>query len=144
MSNFRPLVGIGVIIENTKGEILVGKRKGSHSPFYSIPGGHLEIGETFEEAAQKEVFEETGLKTKGLKVVSITNNLETYREEGVHHVSIILHSKEYIGIPKVIEKDKCEGWLWVSPKKLPQPHFEPSRLGVRCFLEKTFYVNVLT
>jgi hypothetical protein len=29
----RPGVGIGVIIQNSKGEILVGKRKGSHSPF---------------------------------------------------------------------------------------------------------------
>ena len=143
MSKCRPVVGVGVIVENAIGEILVGKRKGSHSPYYSIPGGHLEIGETFEEAAQKEVFEETGLTISRLKVVSVTNNLETYREEGVHHISIILHTKDYIGIPRVIEKDKCEGWLWVAPKKLPEPHFEPSRLGVECFLEKKFYIEGL-
>ena len=57
----RPKVGIGVIIENNENKILIGKRKGSHSPYFSIPGGHLEIGETFEAAAKKEVLEETGL-----------------------------------------------------------------------------------
>jgi len=51
-----PKVGVGIIIQNTKKEILIGKRIGSHAPFYSIPGGHLENGETFEEAAIKEIL----------------------------------------------------------------------------------------
>jgi ADP-ribose pyrophosphatase YjhB (NUDIX family) len=140
MNKTRPSVGVGVIIENALGEILVGKRKGSHSPYYSIPGGHLEMGETFEEAAKKEVFEETGIKVNTSRIISITNNLETYREEGIHHVSVILHTKDYSGIPKVIEKDKCEKWIWVRPNNLPTPHFEPSRLGIRCFLEKKIYI----
>ena len=46
----RSKVGVGVIIQNADGKILIGKRKGSHAPFYSIPGGHLENGESFEEA----------------------------------------------------------------------------------------------
>ncbi|MDN6109542.1 MAG: NUDIX domain-containing protein, partial [Enterobacterales bacterium] len=44
-------VGVGVIIANPQGQILLGKRCGSHAPFWSIPGGHLEEGETFEQAA---------------------------------------------------------------------------------------------
>ena len=32
----RPKVGVGVIIENKEKKILIGKRKGSHSPFYSV------------------------------------------------------------------------------------------------------------
>ena len=62
MNKTRPSVGVGIIIENALGEILVGKRKGSHSPYYSIPGGHLEMGETFEEAAKKEVFEDGAIR----------------------------------------------------------------------------------
>lgn len=43
-----PKVGIGVIIVKDDGHILVGKRKASHTPYWSIPGGHLELGESFE------------------------------------------------------------------------------------------------
>ncbi len=38
---------VGVIVENAQGEVLVGRRTGSHAPKHSIPGGSLEIGENF-------------------------------------------------------------------------------------------------
>ena len=71
----RPNIGIGVIINND-GRILVGKRKGSHAQYYSIPGGHLEMEERFEEAAIKEIKEETNLTIKNPKVFAVTNNIK--------------------------------------------------------------------
>ncbi|NHB68023.1 nucleotide triphosphate diphosphatase NUDT15 [Perlabentimonas gracilis] len=136
----RPKVGVGVIIENKEGQILVGKRKGSHSPLYSIPGGHLELGETFEEAATKEIFEETGLQIFSPSVIAITNNLRTYRNEKVHYVSIILYANQFQGTPTIMEKDKCELWIWVEPLKVPKPHFDASEFAVECFLKKRFYI----
>lgn len=135
----RPRIGVGVIIRNENGQILVGKRKGSHAAFYSIPGGHLEMGESFEGAAIKEVWEETGLRIKNPKVFCVTNNLETFRLEGIHFVSVNLVAESYEGIPKVMEEEKCEGWNWVDPHHLPQPHFDASANAIRCFLEQTFY-----
>lgn len=136
----RPKVGVGVIIENAMGEILVGKRIG-HAPYYSIPGGHLELGETFEAAAIKEVYEETGLIIKEPHVFGVTNNLKTYRLENKHYVSINLYTKKFEGEPKVMEPDKCESWFWVSPSALPQPHFDASEWAVDCYLKKLFYIN---
>ena len=54
----RPQVGIGIIVVNAEGKILVHKRKGNHAPFYSIFGGHVKIGESFEQAAIREAQEE--------------------------------------------------------------------------------------
>ena len=55
MSTPYPRVGVGVILINGQGQVLLGKRKGSHAPYWSIAGGHLELGETFESAAIREV-----------------------------------------------------------------------------------------
>ena len=142
MDSNTPRVGIGIIIENSDGKILVGKRKGSHAPFYSIPGGHLELGETFENAAIREVLEEANLTIKNPKVIAVTNNLTTFKEEGKHYISIILHTKEFSGELKIMEKDKCEEWLWCDPRNLPLPHFDASRLGVQCFLENKVYSGI--
>lgn len=137
--NIRPRVGVGVIIINDKGQVLIGKRQGSHAPYFSIPGGHLEAGETFEHAAIKEIKEETDLDIVDPQVICITNNLRTYKLEGKHYISIILLAKKYSGELKIMEPEKCESWQWVNPKELPQPHFDASEQGIKCFLEGKFY-----
>jgi 8-oxo-dGTP diphosphatase len=135
----RPRVGLGIIITNEEGKILIGKRKGVHAPYYSIPGGNLELGETFEEGAVREIKEETDLDIQEPKVVSVTNNLETFRKEELHYISIILHVTEYSGDLKIMKPEKCEEWLWVDPTELPMPHFDASQMGVKCYLENVCY-----
>jgi ADP-ribose pyrophosphatase YjhB (NUDIX family) len=137
----RPGVGIGVIIQNQSKQILIGKRKGNLAPYYSIPGGHLELGETFEEAAIKEVSEETGLIIRKPKVIAITNNLRTYRQENKHFVSVILFTNEYEGQCSVMEPEKCEEWKWCHLDAIPNPQFDASEYAIECFLKSKFYLE---
>lgn len=135
----KPGVGLGVVIVNNNGEILVGKRKNSHAPYYSIPGGKLDLGESFEEGIIREVKEETNLDIREPEVIAVTNNLGTYKEDGVHFISIILLVKSFSGEPRVMEPEKCDEWLWVNPKKIPLPHFDASQMAIDCYLNKIFY-----
>ncbi len=134
-------IGVGVIIQREDGRILIGKRIGKHAPYYSIPGGKIEVGETFEQAAIREVSEETGLSIFMPKVIGVTNNLETFSRERFHAVSVILASASYDGDVELKEPEACEGWLWADPHRIPEPHFEASAKGVRCHLEKSFYAS---
>ena len=134
-----PRIGIGVIILNHAGQVLIGKREGSHAPYYSIPGGFLETGEPFEAAAIREVKEETGLDIAHPIVVGITNNLQTHKAEGLHVISVCLLAKEFSGTLTLMEPDKCSGWQWCDPSNLPEPHFEASRIAIACYLEWKFY-----
>lgn len=135
----KPKVGLGIVIINHDGKVLIGKRKGAHAPYYSIPGGNLDLGETFEAGAAREVKEETNLDIKKPEVIAVTNNLETYRGEGWHYISIILLVKDFSGELKIMEPEKCAEWLWVDPKNLPLPHFDASRMAITCYLENVFY-----
>lgn len=138
----RPRIGVGVIILNSDGNILVGRRKGSFAQKYSIPGGGIDMGETFENTAIREIKEETNLDIVDPKVIAVTNNLETYREEGKHYISIVLLAKNFSGELKNMEPEKCEDWAWVDPNNLPMPHFDASRLGVQCYLKSSFYEGI--
>lgn len=136
----RPKVGVGVIIQNSANEILIGKRIGSHAPFFSIPGGHLENVESFEAAAIKEVFEETGLIIYSPKVICVTNNIRTYQNEGKHYISVNLFADEFSGQLDVKEKNKCEWWKWFPLNEIPQPQFDASQFAIECFQKKLFYI----
>lgn len=132
-------VGLGVIIRNKEGQILIGKRTGSHAQKYSIPGGGLHIGETFEEGATREAKEETDLNIQNPKVIAVTNNLETFKEEQIHFISIVLLTTRFFGDLKIMEPDKCKKWLWCDPANLPKPHFDASSQAVDCYLKELFY-----
>lgn len=63
-----PRISPVVIVAIRKGkQILLAQGKRSTSGFYSVLAGFVESGETLEQAAQREVFEEVGIKIKNLK-----------------------------------------------------------------------------
>jgi ADP-ribose pyrophosphatase YjhB (NUDIX family) len=59
----------GVIIENSKGEILLQQRKDNGR--WGIPGGAMEIGEKYIDVAKREVFEEVGIEVENLCLFGI-------------------------------------------------------------------------
>ncbi|PHM33066.1 nucleotide triphosphate diphosphatase NUDT15 [Xenorhabdus innexi] len=134
------VVGVGVIIVNDQGEILLGKRAGKHAPYWSIFGGHVDPGETFEECAIREIKEEIGLTIKNPQVYGICNNIQTYREEGKHTVSVCLLAHHPGGEPRLMEPEKCEQLIWCDPANLPEPHFEASRSAIKLWQETKFYL----
>ena len=142
MSIKKPGVGLGVIILNSEGKILIQKRIGSHAQKYSIPGGGLELGETFEEGASREIQEEVGITLKNPQVIAVTNNLETYRTENVHYISVVLIAEAFEGKPKIMEPEKCSELIWCDPTDLPQPHFDASRLAIECYLNDSVYRGI--
>ena len=120
----RPKVGMGVIVLRG-GKILIGERTGNHGAGTSmIPGGHLEFGESFEDAAKREVEEETGLKDlHDLKLVSIGNDIAYDK----HYVSIVFTALSDVGKPYDAEPEKCGNWKWLDPSKIPDTIFLPSK-----------------
>ncbi|GAA5878401.1 hypothetical protein JCM16303_002760 [Sporobolomyces ruberrimus] len=109
-------VGVGCFVVNPKGEFIVGVRKGSHGAgCIQLPGGHLEIGESFEQCAIREVLEETGLDVGGsqgrIKFLTTTNDVFSNEK---HYVTIFVVSEIEGGEPRVTEPEKCESWEWTS------------------------------
>lgn len=138
-----PKVGVSVIIHR-KGpqgnrQVLMGNRTGSHGAgTWSFPGGHLEMGESPRQAAEREVAEETGIKDLWhLEFLSYTNDVfyadELYEDGGrgpyKHYLTLFftatLAAEDlYKEIPN-LEPEKCLGWEWVDAYNLPRPLFLP-------------------
>ncbi|MBN9289093.1 MAG: NUDIX domain-containing protein [Gammaproteobacteria bacterium] len=120
-----PKVGIGVLIFNDEQKILLGKRKNAHGEnTWGPPGGHLEWGESFQECAIRETYEETGLKISNLKVVGVTNDI--FSESNMHYVSIFLKAHCHIGqSAQILEPDKVSVWRWFELSCLPNNLFLP-------------------
>ncbi len=74
----RPIVGIGVVVLRPGGVVLVRRGKPPNLGSWSLPGGAQELGETAEEAARRELAEETGLTVGDLHLAA---NVDTIRRD---------------------------------------------------------------
>ncbi len=113
-SRFNPGIGVGVFILH-QNRILLGQRK--DSGLFGLPGGWLEMGETWEDCASRELNEETGLdmSPECFKHIS-TMNCKCLSER-FHNVSLVMLAEipqdEFFRV-RNREPKKCLGWEWVD------------------------------
>ncbi len=119
----RPKVGTAVFIVRD-GLLLMQRRAGPHGEgTWSVPGGHVEFGETPEETAIRETFEETGVSIRSARIVAITNDV--FDESGKHYVTLWLLA-DGVGneTPRPLH-DETSDVGWFGPDELPSPLFAP-------------------
>jgi len=107
------------VVFNDKGEIaltkLLADDKFGHRDYYELPGGGVQVGETFEQAALREIEEEIGFS--GEIVAEIGQVIDVYnlihRENHNHYFLIKAH--EFVGT-RMEEKEKhlIEKIVWVE------------------------------
>lgn len=71
----RPLIGIGIIVLKPNAALLVRRGRAPAAGEWSLPGGAQELGETAEEAARRELAEETGLAVGPLTLVGYFDSI---------------------------------------------------------------------
>ncbi len=138
-------VGFGVmVIKDSK--ILLGKRhedpekassllKGAGT--WTMPGGKLSFGETFEDGAKRETLEETGIKLNKVKLICVNNDMV----EDAHFVTVGLLSEDFNGEPKVMEPDEITQWRWFDLNNLPSPLYFPSAKVLKNYKTQQFYIS---
>lgn len=97
----RPHVGVGVLLVRDDHLLLVKRKYNPDAGYWSIPGGHLDLGEKVEVAAVREVFEETGFKVQVSKLAGIIDKI-MYDKEGkieYHYVLVNYFVEQIEGDP---------------------------------------------
>ena len=72
----RPYVGVGVVVLRGDEVLLAQRGKWPRKFTWSIPGGAQEIGETVQDAALREVREETGLEIEIVGLIDVVDSIQ--------------------------------------------------------------------
>jgi ADP-ribose pyrophosphatase YjhB (NUDIX family) len=135
----RPLivVGAGTIVLNEQNQVLLGHR--TDNCFWGIPGGAMELGESLEQTARRELLEETGLQAGNLELLSVFSGKEFFYEyphgDQIYNVAAIYLTRE---VHSFLAADKTEtselGYFHI--RDLPMENGPVERAMFRLLQEK--------
>jgi len=111
-----PEATVGALIVNDKGEILL-VRSYKWGNKYTVPGGHIELGERSEAAIKREVKEEVGLDIEPVKLLLV--------QEAIFPVDYVKHEHyifmDYLCRSKSsavkVDREEIQEYLWVEPDR---------------------------
>lgn len=109
-----PLVGVGVVVFNARGEVLLVQRgRPPRQGEWSLPGGLIDLGEKLADAAKREVWEECAVEIELGKLVATFEPI-VYDEEGriEYHYVILDYWAHYLRGEPVAQDDAADiAWI---------------------------------
>ncbi len=105
---------VGALISNPQGKILLVK---SHKWFdnYTLPGGHIEVGETMVEAVKREVREEVGLNVEVERMLLMQEAIfapEFYKKRHFIFIDFACRTKDD---QVKLDQNEIQDHIWVYP-----------------------------
>lgn len=122
----------GVVARDGEGHILLVRRGDDGT--WGVPGGHVEVGESWQECAEREFTEETGASARIEGVLGIYSDPDHQRHHypdgrhvqfvGVVFEGTIRGAPDDVVPPTDGEITECR---WFLPEELPSRIFDPDR-----------------
>lgn len=112
-------VGVGAIIFNEEGKVLIAKRgpnARNEVGKWEFPGGGVEFGEKCEDALLREIKEEFDIEIEITELLEVADHF--IPDEKQHWVAPSYVAKYVSGEAKIMESDKIEAIDWVDIKDL--------------------------
>lgn len=130
-------VGVGVMIFNDCGELLLTKRgqaAKNERGCWEVPGGDVEFGEALAQAAIREAKEEMGIDVTVVQQLFSIDHLIPAEDQ--HWVATpFLCTVKKGQTPMIVEPHKCDEIGWFALGALPSPLSITTKLNVKVYRE---------
>jgi 8-oxo-dGTP diphosphatase len=130
-----PRVGVGVLLVDAQGRVLLTLRKRSpEAGCWSIVGGKVDFLEKLEQCAVREAHEEAGVEVELLRLLCVTDHV--LPNEGQHWVAPAYLGRVIGGEPRNCEPDKTLEVKWFALSSVPENLTMTARNAIAAYLRR--------
>lgn len=134
----RPIAGVGVIVRKDDAVLLIRRGKPPRVGEWGIPGGVVELGETWRNAAQREVREECGVEIRIEEIADVVDIIVHDDAARVqYHYALVDFAASYVSGELRASSDVLEA-RWVTLGELSRfPLPDQTRAVIRKVMRGT-------
>jgi len=133
----KPRVAVGAVVVHDNCILLVKRGKAPAREEWAIPGGSVELGETLQEAAEREILEETGVAIRTGELIYTFDTIVRENGRVRFHYVILDYAAAYIDGTPAPGDDVLEAG-WFGPGELDALHLNQKTLDL---LQKIGFIN---
>ena len=125
MQHKHPIAGIGAVVIHNHKVLLVKRAKPPKQGLWCIPGGKIRFGENLQQAAEREIQEETGVVIKAGEPVYVFDVIDN---DKFHYVVVDLLAEYISGTVKPNDDASDAKWFAIHEIELPDVDLETKTL----------------
>lgn len=126
-----------MIVEDEQGRVLLQKRTDNHC--WGYPGGSTELDERVEDAASRELLEETGLTANQLELFGVFSGPELHyvypSGDEVSNIDVVFLCRDYTGTLNC-QQEESEELRFFAPGQLPENLSPPIAIPLKAWETK--------
>ena len=115
-----PVLGVGAVVIHESKVLLVQRAKPPFVGQWCIPGGKVRFGETLQQAAEREILEETGIVIEAGEPVYCFDIIDTEKSDNPLHYVVIDLAAKYVSGEISAASDAAAG-AWFSKEEIMDP-----------------------
>lgn len=108
-----PVPAVGVVVVHDQRVLLVQRRKPPYLGLWTLPGGKIRWGETMKAAAEREIWEETGVVVKAECTLDAIEIMDEANVPPAFHYIVIDIRARYMG-GEIVARDDALAVGWFS------------------------------
>lgn len=131
----KPIPTVGALIFNRGDIFLIQTHKWGHR--FSLPGGKIEKGEKMEKAITREIWEETRMSIKNVRLAMIQESIDSREFYKPNHHQILINYTAQSSGRRFKLNDEAESGFWINPQVALKLNLNtPTRILLETLLKK--------
>ena len=122
----RPCVTVDMVVFRRNGDalevLLIQRKYPPHQDMWAFPGGFINIDETLEDAAKRELKEETGLS--GIKLKQLHTFGDVHRDPRARVITVVYYGMSDFEKSVAKADDDAKAACWYAVGKVPEMAFD--------------------